>query len=446
MDWLRKTCWLRACGMVAAAAGLILSHVGYAAGGPRSPSPDEALLWFRGKPVYVHDLTSVSYEHGLKFCRLAFRREQVDGPELVPMILPLDRCWKPPKLRRNLGKSLYLQGLRGVLDDYVRYRVLEEFCKRYHPGLKRYARLSTLASFDREQADDNVKFPLSVVLQAITRHWTAKQFYRAASQALHRTWENRKFWRAVSLHPAYFASIYRAFPPLDARNGKVPLWRSYYNYCGLANIAVAAIVKRKTPFFVHLANAQFGSRAFFVITGLNGDKDILTAVGNLIGTISSPSGHISLARSRKAQKCLALLGSTIILGCGSGPKAYIHSAFGTPISRVHYGCFLKSSLRDGSPCYIYVFQKNPAPIPGLTRTKIANPASWILVFDCAKDYLLRPVVKRVLGELRPGLGLKLPALKWVTGYENSDGALAPISSTGRRLPVVITRRPLPHLP
>ena len=146
MDWLRKAYWCRACIMAVFAGALVFSQVGHAPAGPRSTAHDEALLWFGGKPVYVHDMTQLDYNRGLKLCRFAYRHEHVNGPALVPMVLPLDHWWEPSKSARNRAKSLYLQGLRGVLDDYVRYQVLEAFRRRYHPNLKKYVRLSRGAS------------------------------------------------------------------------------------------------------------------------------------------------------------------------------------------------------------------------------------------------------------------------------------------------------------
>ncbi len=208
------------------------------------------------------------------------------------------------------------------------------------------------------------------------------------------------------------------------------------------NIAVAAVIKRRLPFFVRLADSQMGQWGYFLVKGLRGSPGSLSATKSLIAALSSPSGKANGREIWEAQRCLRSLGSSVVIGRGRGLLAEIRSEFKISAGKLVPGTFLKSGPGSaGGSCFLYIFQRKPSPPAGLSGTKIINPAMGTFVFNYGKEFLLRPIAEKILREARPGLGLKLPSAGWLVYYANNDGAFSQTTATGKKLPRVIIRRP-----
>ncbi len=421
----------------------LLSVLGAGVATSRGAGHDRTLLWFKGKPVYVGQMAGMSYGRGLRICKAAFAHAKGDKPQPTSWMLPAAGGWLLPGNPAKRGLSLYLHELQGVLDIYVQYKVLRAFEKEYHPEMAKYVRLGLVNRYVREQAMYWPRFPAAVVLRALARHWTAKQFLRAAAATMHlKRWNNLHYWQEVQRDPGFFVAVFEAFSPWDARRREATLWQRDYDYCCLANIAVAVVMERRIAFFVRMTNMHMGTLGYFAVTGVDGDKGTLAAMKSLINAVSSPAGKVAMRRLWEAQRCLQALGSRAAMAGGRGPVGNIRSSFGIPDSDIRTRRFMEARAKKGQPhCYVYVYQKNPSPGVGLTETKIANSKMRTFVFGYGEDFLLRPIAKRVLREIKPGLGLKLPAVSWVLSYANSDVGFYTYTPAGPKLPQVIIRRP-----
>ncbi len=223
--WPRPLAWPRLLRDAPPLAAALAAFAGVAVAAPQRTAPDSVLLWFKGKPVYVDQMTGMTYSRGLRICKAAFTQAGGLQPLPGPTTPPFDQTWLPPRPPAQWGLSLYLHGLQGVLDIYLRFQVLKAFEKEYHPDFSKYVHLGLVGRYIREDAMNRPKFPAAVVLRALAGNWTGEQFQRAAAAALHiKSWGDTRFWQVVKRNPGFFAGTYEAFSPWDAVRRRAPLW------------------------------------------------------------------------------------------------------------------------------------------------------------------------------------------------------------------------------
>ncbi len=383
-----------------------------------------------GQKITCRALTGATYARGLAMCRKMLARYPGQTRQPAPHFAALSGVWVPGG--PHAASRLYHLLLQGAFWRYLSFRLYQNFSRHYRPDIAPYVDLRNLSAAAALQAAVSRRYS-AVLCRALTHGWRYRQLASTYRKAFPGSSGPglRGSWPLYTANRGCAAAVYAFSAYPTGRES----WQQLRLYNGLGGIALWCVMMQRLGYWTRRTNLRNGNLGVALLICPPTGRGASHADALVVGAFARRDGKYSLQRLAKCSAVLSMLGSPTQLGCAEWTLGQVRRRAGSVAFRKVVKWRRKLQVPDAPAC-LYVFQTAP---PTFVRPTAMELAPGGFIYDDAKEDLLPPLARKLLGTVRLYRPLKPPTAGWLVGNFGSGVIFRRIF--GVKIPEVIRRYP-----